>query len=104
MISHVDLMCNLTPEAPPPECPMHQAQTPPAGPVHQDRAYEFVECPMKAAEGPIDPTNMVNWLLSFFVSCVWNSTVYYHMLLLHAHLHKLPATVMKRLNWLEYQL
>ncbi|XP_056594366.1 holocytochrome c-type synthase [Triplophysa dalaica] len=46
-------------KSPPPECPMHQAQTPPAGPVHQDRAYEFVECPMKAAEGPIDPTNMM---------------------------------------------
>lgn len=38
---------------------MHQA---PAGPAHQDRAYEFVECPMKAArhgQSDIDPTNMV---------------------------------------------
>lgn len=49
----------------PSECPMHQAESPapaPAGPVHQDRAYEFVECPMKAArEGTsdIDPTNMM---------------------------------------------
>lgn len=59
-------MCYLTPDAPPPECPMHQAQTPAAGPVHQDRAYEFVECPMKAAEGPIDLTNMVNCLFYCF--------------------------------------
>uniref|UniRef100_W5JXS3 Holocytochrome c-type synthase n=1 Tax=Astyanax mexicanus TaxID=7994 RepID=W5JXS3_ASTMX len=49
----------------PSECPMHKAESPapaPAGPVHQDRAYEFVECPMKAArEGTsdIDPTNMM---------------------------------------------
>lgn len=38
---------------------MHRA---PAGPAHQDRAYEFVECPMKAArngQSDIDPTNMV---------------------------------------------
>ncbi|XP_003976893.1 cytochrome c-type heme lyase [Takifugu rubripes] len=45
--------------APPPECPMHRA---PAGPAHQDRAYEFVECPMKAArngQSDIDPTNMM---------------------------------------------
>ncbi|XP_018922347.2 holocytochrome c-type synthase [Cyprinus carpio] len=45
--------------SPPPECPMHQAQTPPAGPVHQERAYEFVECPMRASEGAVDPTNMM---------------------------------------------
>ncbi len=45
--------------SPPSECPMHQ---PEAGPAHQDRAYEFVECPMKAAAGmnsDIDPANMV---------------------------------------------
>ncbi|KAM9712209.1 holocytochrome c-type synthase isoform 1-T1 [Menidia menidia] len=45
--------------SPPSECPMHQA---PAGPVHQDRAYEFVECPMKASVGmksDIDPANMM---------------------------------------------
>ncbi|XP_034416327.1 cytochrome c-type heme lyase isoform X2 [Cyclopterus lumpus] len=45
--------------SPPPECPMHQAVP---GPVHQDRAYDFVECPMKAAEGmksDIDPANMM---------------------------------------------
>lgn len=38
---------------------MHRA---PEGPAHQDRAYEFVECPMKAArhgQSDIDPTNMV---------------------------------------------
>lgn len=38
---------------------MHKAE---AGPAHQERAYEFVECPMKAAEGmksDIDPANMV---------------------------------------------
>ncbi|KAI1883094.1 hypothetical protein AGOR_G00241700 [Albula goreensis] len=60
--------------APPPECPMHQALAPTpepaapsaepaAGPVHQDRAYEFVECPMKAAskgfQTDIDPANMM---------------------------------------------
>ncbi|KAG5850551.1 holocytochrome c-type synthase isoform X1 [Anguilla rostrata] len=61
--------------APPPECPMHQATTssptpaemttPNPGPAHQERAYEFVECPMKATSGPrqglgdIDPTNMM---------------------------------------------
>ncbi|XP_032359850.1 holocytochrome c-type synthase isoform X1 [Etheostoma spectabile] len=45
--------------SPPPECPMHQAEP---GPAHQERAYEFVECPMKAAEGmksDIDPANMM---------------------------------------------
>ncbi|XP_024230405.1 holocytochrome c-type synthase isoform X1 [Oncorhynchus tshawytscha] len=59
--------------APPSECPMHQATTAApteeklaaaAGPVHQDRAYEFVACPMKAAaagqgQTDIDPTNMM---------------------------------------------
>ncbi|XP_060949532.1 holocytochrome c-type synthase [Limanda limanda] len=44
--------------SPPPECPMHKAE---AGPAHQDRAYEFVECPMKAAadNSDIDPANMM---------------------------------------------
>ncbi|XP_024117533.1 cytochrome c-type heme lyase isoform X1 [Oryzias melastigma] len=61
--------------SPPPECPMHQAPpikaSPPSecpmhkaepGPAHQDRAYEFVECPMRAAAGvqtDIDPANMM---------------------------------------------
>lgn len=38
---------------------MHQAE---AGPAHQDRAYEFVGCPMKAAadNSDIDPANMVS--------------------------------------------
>lgn len=39
---------------------MHKAE---AGPAHQDRAYEFVECPMKAAAGTdndIDQANMVS--------------------------------------------
>lgn len=34
----------------------------PAGPAHQDQAYSFVECPMRAAaitKGDIDPANMV---------------------------------------------
>lgn len=60
---------------PPPECPMHQASVPaqqapkttsvPDTPAHQDRAYEFVECPMKAARGEtgavsdINPANMM---------------------------------------------
>lgn len=38
---------------------MHQAE---AGPAHQDRAYEFVGCPMKASadNSDIDPANMVS--------------------------------------------
>lgn len=54
---------------------MHRASAPaqqapkttpvPDTPAHQDRAYEFVECPMKAARGEtgamsdINPANMV---------------------------------------------
>lgn len=56
---------------PPPECPMHRA---PAGPAHQDRAYEFVECPMKAArhgQSDIDPTNMV--LTREVRLCLWGA-------------------------------
>ncbi|XP_053716311.1 holocytochrome c-type synthase [Synchiropus splendidus] len=60
--------------SPPSECPMHKAEpvkaSPPAGcpmhqkqegPAHQERAYEFVECPMKAARdnSDIDPANMM---------------------------------------------
>ncbi|XP_076131580.1 holocytochrome c-type synthase-like [Alosa pseudoharengus] len=62
--------------APPLECPMHKASAPaqqapktspsvPETPAHQDRAYEFVECPMKAARGEngamsdINPANML---------------------------------------------
>lgn len=44
---------------------MHRAE---AGPAHQDRAYEFVECPMSAAAGmnnDIDPANMVQTTLQF---------------------------------------
>lgn len=44
---------------------MHQAE---AGPAHQDRAYDFVQCPMKAAAGmnsDIDPANMVITLLQW---------------------------------------
>uniref|UniRef100_A0A8C2I3A4 Holocytochrome c-type synthase n=1 Tax=Cyprinus carpio TaxID=7962 RepID=A0A8C2I3A4_CYPCA len=58
---------------PPPECPMHQASASasdklkkaPDVPAHQDRAYEFVECPMRAANGAkptmsdINPANMM---------------------------------------------
>ncbi|KAK1164050.1 cytochrome c-type heme lyase-like [Acipenser oxyrinchus oxyrinchus] len=61
------------PASPPSGCPMHQAagSTPseqnggPPVPAHQERAYEFVECPMKAAAGgdkmphDIDPANMM---------------------------------------------
>lgn len=59
--------------APPSECPMYHSTadvpaqempTAAAGPVHHDRAYEFVDCPIKtaAAQGQtdIDPTNMVS--------------------------------------------
>lgn len=59
--------------APPPQCPMHKASAaaplaPKASsetPAHQERAYEFVECPMKAAKGDkggmsdINPANMM---------------------------------------------
>lgn len=62
--------------APPQGCPMHQepvkvappadmhqeTEKTPAPPAHQDRAYEFVECPMRAAAGvknDIDPSNMM---------------------------------------------
>lgn len=52
---------------------MHQVSAPaddqlkkaPDVPAHQDRAYEFVECPMRAASGgkptisDINPANMV---------------------------------------------
>ncbi|XP_028822435.1 holocytochrome c-type synthase [Denticeps clupeoides] len=57
-----------SPPSPPSGCPMHQAAAPQAptaeqGPVHQQRAYEFVECPMKAAaregQSDIDPSNMM---------------------------------------------
>ncbi|XP_035769939.1 cytochrome c-type heme lyase [Neolamprologus brichardi] len=47
--------------SPPSQCPMHQAQAE-KGPAHQDRAYSFVECPMRAAaitKGDIDPANMM---------------------------------------------
>ncbi|XP_062338403.1 holocytochrome c-type synthase-like [Osmerus eperlanus] len=69
---------NPKPSAPPSGCPMHQpsvpAETPAAPlapappsapPAHQERAYEFVECPMKAANrdkfkvSDIDPSNMM---------------------------------------------
>lgn len=51
--------------SPPSEYPTHQAE---AGPAHQNRAYEFVGCPMKAAaadNSDIDPANMVSaaWLV-----------------------------------------
>uniref|UniRef100_A0A3P8VCK8 Holocytochrome c-type synthase n=1 Tax=Cynoglossus semilaevis TaxID=244447 RepID=A0A3P8VCK8_CYNSE len=46
--------------SPPSQCPMHKAE---AGPAHQERAYDFVECPMKAAaagvKDDIDPANMM---------------------------------------------
>ncbi|XP_067892951.1 holocytochrome c-type synthase [Heterodontus francisci] len=53
-------------------CPMHQANVTSTSienasypvPTHQERAYEYVECPMKAADRPqtgddIDPSNMM---------------------------------------------
>lgn len=49
--------------SPPSGCPMHRAES---GPAHQDRAYEFVECPMRAAaamNNDIDPANMVQTTL-----------------------------------------
>ncbi|XP_056155514.1 holocytochrome c-type synthase [Lampris incognitus] len=49
--------------SPPSECPMHQGPaSAQAAPAHQDRAYEFVECPMKGAAGSrtdVDPANMM---------------------------------------------
>nr|AAH76303.1 Holocytochrome c synthetase a [Danio rerio]AAI65701.1 Hccsa protein [Danio rerio] len=62
--------CNVNESVSPPECPMHQAsrdhtKKAPDVPAHQDRAYEFVECPMRAASGTkptlsdINPANMM---------------------------------------------
>ncbi|XP_072275937.1 holocytochrome c-type synthase isoform X2 [Pyxicephalus adspersus] len=69
-----------TPSAasPPPGCPMHQKKTEDSGcpmhkavpqnaesqscsgPAHQERAYEFVQCPMRGAnKDDIDPSNMM---------------------------------------------
>uniref|UniRef100_A0A3B4FE32 Holocytochrome c-type synthase n=1 Tax=Pundamilia nyererei TaxID=303518 RepID=A0A3B4FE32_9CICH len=55
--------------SPPSQCPMHQAQAEKGrdfslkdSPAHQDQAYNFVECPMRAAavtKGDIDPANMM---------------------------------------------
>ncbi|KAM5148684.1 holocytochrome c-type synthase isoform 1-T3 [Mantella aurantiaca] len=62
--------------SPPPGCPMHQKEmkgcpmnkTVPqnaesqncSGPAHQERAYEFVQCPMRAgSKDDIDPSNMM---------------------------------------------
>ncbi|XP_042627785.1 holocytochrome c-type synthase-like isoform X2 [Cyprinus carpio] len=64
---------DINKSTPPPECPMHQASASasdklkkaPDVPAHQDRAYEFVECPMRAANGAkptmsdINPANMM---------------------------------------------
>ncbi|XP_067846068.1 holocytochrome c-type synthase [Heptranchias perlo] len=56
----------------PPGCPMHQATATATStentsyplPAHQERAYEYVECPMRVTAGPetgndIDPSNMM---------------------------------------------
>lgn len=49
---------------------MHKAE---AGPAHQERAYDFVECPMKAAaagvKDDIDPANMVTGSVSRIQNC-----------------------------------
>ncbi|XP_056409912.1 holocytochrome c-type synthase isoform X2 [Hyla sarda] len=61
--------------SPPPGCPMHDKKTEASGcpmhkdvpqqqscsgPAHQERAYEYVQCPMKAgAKDDIDPSNMM---------------------------------------------
>ncbi|KAK3531469.1 hypothetical protein QTP70_022093 [Hemibagrus guttatus] len=57
--------------APPSECPMHRAAAPeqyksaPDVPAHQDRAYEFVQCPVTGARessptaSGINPANMM---------------------------------------------
>lgn len=62
---------NTKKSSPPPECPVHNSSNkePPKNiadiPAHQDRAYEFVECPVKAARGSsdtvfdINPANMM---------------------------------------------
>lgn len=72
MFSSVFIL-NIPTGTPPPECPMHQVSAPasdqlekaPDVPTHQARAYEFVECPMRAADrakptmSDINPANMV---------------------------------------------
>ncbi|XP_007885304.1 cytochrome c-type heme lyase isoform X2 [Callorhinchus milii] len=55
--------------SPPSDCPMHQAAASPTSassslPKHQERAYEYVQCPMKGGtnsktEDDIDPSNMM---------------------------------------------
>ncbi|XP_040215906.1 holocytochrome c-type synthase isoform X1 [Rana temporaria] len=57
--------------SPPPGCPMHQKKMEGcpvpqnaesqscSGPAHQERAYEYVQCPMKAGNEDIDPSNMM---------------------------------------------
>ncbi|XP_062873021.1 holocytochrome c-type synthase [Trichomycterus rosablanca] len=51
--------------APPAECPMHRTsateeqKSGPDVPAHQDKAYDFVQCPMRAAASDIDPANMM---------------------------------------------
>lgn len=51
-----DSDCFHVAASPPSEFSMHQA---PPGPAHQERAYEFVGCPIKADSSDINPANMV---------------------------------------------
>ncbi|KAG9264797.1 cytochrome c-type heme lyase-like [Astyanax mexicanus] len=57
---------NTKQSSPPPECPMHSTSVKeppkniPDAPAHQDRAYEFVECPVKAARGSSQPVSDIN--------------------------------------------
>lgn len=67
-LDHLSLFVSLCLAAPPSECPMHRAsateqpKSAPDVPAHQDRAYEFVQCPVtgsKHAASDINPANMV---------------------------------------------
>ncbi|KAG8436774.1 hypothetical protein GDO86_007743 [Hymenochirus boettgeri] len=72
--SNLDSSQKQASEIPPPGCPMHQKkmdgcpmhQEPNqksescSGPAHQERAYEYVQCPMRATQkDDIDPSNMM---------------------------------------------
>lgn len=42
-----------------------------AGPAHQERAYEFVECPMRAAESGKSDINPANMVQKYACMCVY---------------------------------
>lgn len=53
---------SVSAEAPPPECPMHQKQPPPA-----PKPASVGECPVKHGKDDINPYNMVTYLHTYNV-------------------------------------